>query len=267
MFELAQVTSAAEKERKLPLFVAAYETMYNRIKDGTYKPGDKLPSESELSVELAISRGTLRQAMLLLQEDGLIMNYKGKGSFVLETSRELSTGIEKIFNPLTTCSIQPIDRVVTEMHFQPATELHRKLFDLPQSSLVSRAEFSYFIKDKVVGFALVFMPYDLLVENGVAIDDNDEIHRFYNSFLSTERLSCESVLRLGFARKLTADKMHIKEKEPILIMEETFYMVNRPLMQQKIFFQPAYYELKILRSNDRYTSKQGTQGQLPADKL
>ena len=70
-----------EKNVKIPLYVTVYETICQWLKEGKYKPGDKLPGENILAEQFKVSRGTLRQAMLLLQEDGLIGNQKEISSF------------------------------------------------------------------------------------------------------------------------------------------------------------------------------------------
>ena len=51
-----------EKNVKIPLYVTAYETISQWLKEGKYKAGDKLPGENILAEQLAVSRGTLRQA-------------------------------------------------------------------------------------------------------------------------------------------------------------------------------------------------------------
>ncbi len=53
-----------------------------KILKGLLKPGDIMPPESVLIKEYGISRGTVRQAMSKLIQDGLIERYPGKGSFV-----------------------------------------------------------------------------------------------------------------------------------------------------------------------------------------
>lgn len=75
-----------EKNVKIPLYVTVYETISEWLKEGKYKPGDKLPGENILAEQLNVSRGTLRQAMLLLQEDGFIVNQQGRGNIVLSPS-------------------------------------------------------------------------------------------------------------------------------------------------------------------------------------
>ena len=76
-----------EKNVKIPLYVTVYETISEWLKEGKYKPGDKLPGENILAEQLNVSRGTLRQAMLLLQEDGFIVNQQGRGNIVLSAQR------------------------------------------------------------------------------------------------------------------------------------------------------------------------------------
>jgi len=54
------------------------------IFDGTYKAGDRLPSERELAVELGINRNTLREALKKLEHMGLVVTRQGDGTRVLD---------------------------------------------------------------------------------------------------------------------------------------------------------------------------------------
>ena len=98
-----------EKNVKIPLYVSVYETITQWLKDGKYKPGDKLPGENVLAEQFKVSRGTLRQAMLLLQEDGLISNHQGKGNIVLSNHDVKAGGLEKIGNPIIDFCLQLVD--------------------------------------------------------------------------------------------------------------------------------------------------------------
>ena len=88
-----------EKNVKIPLYVTVYETICQWLKDGKYKPGDKLPGENILAEQFQVSRGTLRQAMLLLQEDGLIGNHQGKGNIVLSNQDMQRDGRKRSATP------------------------------------------------------------------------------------------------------------------------------------------------------------------------
>lgn len=64
-----------------------YEQLIEQIKDaiarGDYRKGDMLPSESELMQKTGVSRITVREALKVLSEAGVIETRKGKGSFVV----------------------------------------------------------------------------------------------------------------------------------------------------------------------------------------
>lgn len=58
---------------------------------GQFKPGDKLPSESELVSALGVSRGTLREAMKILQAYGIVKIRQGNGTYFSEDTDDIST--------------------------------------------------------------------------------------------------------------------------------------------------------------------------------
>ncbi|MCK8679533.1 GntR family transcriptional regulator [Streptomyces lichenis] len=68
-------------EQRRPV-VVLYERIADAIHAGTYPPGSTLPSEPRLAAELGVSRPALREALLLLQEDGLVTVRRGVGRTV-----------------------------------------------------------------------------------------------------------------------------------------------------------------------------------------
>lgn len=65
-----------------PLYSQLRETLRGHILDGSYRPHDRLPSESELISAFGVSRVTVRQALNDLVKEGLIFKIAGKGSYV-----------------------------------------------------------------------------------------------------------------------------------------------------------------------------------------
>lgn len=75
--------------RKLgTLYEQTAESIREKILLGEFPTGSKLPSEAELLKQYSsISRGTLREAMRMLAQEGLIERRQGTGSFVLYQQR------------------------------------------------------------------------------------------------------------------------------------------------------------------------------------
>lgn len=53
-----------------------------RIEGGQYEPGQRIPTESELVEEFELARSTVRRAIGLLREAGLVETVPQRGSYV-----------------------------------------------------------------------------------------------------------------------------------------------------------------------------------------
>lgn len=66
-----------------------YEQLRNylleEIQSGRLKPGDRVPSESELSTQFGVSRITSKKALETLQTDGVVVRSRGRGTFVADS--------------------------------------------------------------------------------------------------------------------------------------------------------------------------------------
>ena len=68
----------------IPLYTQLVGIIKHHISSGTLVVGDLLPSEAELCRALDISRNTVRQAIGELEEEGLVVRKRGKGTFVAD---------------------------------------------------------------------------------------------------------------------------------------------------------------------------------------
>ncbi len=64
------------------LSIKATEAICRLITSQELKPGDRIPSERELSEQLQIGRNTLRAALAILEKEGIITRQLGKGTFL-----------------------------------------------------------------------------------------------------------------------------------------------------------------------------------------
>ncbi|MDP6421673.1 MAG: FadR/GntR family transcriptional regulator [SAR202 cluster bacterium] len=70
------------KKTRIPEEIVAQ--IYGLVRDGALKPGDKLPPERELAQQMGVSRASVREAMRLLDQKGLIVIRPGAGTFMTE---------------------------------------------------------------------------------------------------------------------------------------------------------------------------------------
>jgi ABC-type glycerol-3-phosphate transport system substrate-binding protein len=73
---------SAGKVRYKPLYLQVKDVLLERIEDNVYQDGQRIPTEVSLSKEFGTSVSTIRQAVTLLVNDGLLIKKQGKGTFV-----------------------------------------------------------------------------------------------------------------------------------------------------------------------------------------
>lgn len=71
---------------------AVAASLERRILEGSLKPGDRLPPERELAIELGVSRPSLREAIQKLASKGMVQSQQGGGTYVTDR-------LESTFDP------------------------------------------------------------------------------------------------------------------------------------------------------------------------
>ena len=67
---------------RLPLWTSIRDHLSAAIARGHYRPGDRLPTEAQLSERFGVNRHTVRRALAALAEDGTVHARRGAGVFV-----------------------------------------------------------------------------------------------------------------------------------------------------------------------------------------
>src|SRR5262245_39241690 len=78
---MKKLTSLYDRSR-VPLYVQVASVMRQRIETGHWVEGDKISTLEELEAEFGVARVTIRQAIELLRDEGLLDARQGRGTFV-----------------------------------------------------------------------------------------------------------------------------------------------------------------------------------------
>ena len=69
---------------RVPLYIQVASALRQRIENGQWQPGQKISTLEGLEREFEVARVTVRQAVELLQNEGLVHRQQGRGTFVAD---------------------------------------------------------------------------------------------------------------------------------------------------------------------------------------
>jgi GntR family transcriptional regulator len=113
-----------DSKNAVPLYKQLYQVILKAIEDGTFRPGDKIPSEEELQKQFGISRVTVRNGLQLLVDDEFLLKIHGKGTFVADgmfPKRGFSGGSGSFTDVCLRMNAKPTTHIVNRA-LQPAKQ-------------------------------------------------------------------------------------------------------------------------------------------------
>jgi GntR family transcriptional regulator len=116
-----------DKGRFEPAYAQLAKILRKQIAEGVYQPGHKIPSESSISKTYGVSPMTVRQAIGVLTEQGILERIQGSGTFVkplnLTESRFELDCLGEIFQDPETTKVRVLDLALTRADEETADKL------------------------------------------------------------------------------------------------------------------------------------------------
>jgi GntR family transcriptional regulator len=115
------------------------------------RPGDVLPTETAVAERLMVSRSTVREAMKLLEQEGLVETRRGTGRFATALSgirqERPMTRFESITNMMIELGYSPTTRVISVVQRTPLSS-EAEVFGISEDELVIETRRLRLIDDK-----------------------------------------------------------------------------------------------------------------------
>ena len=170
MERMKQSKSAGAALKKEPMHRVIYDALLAEIKQGQYRSGDRLPSETELCKRFQSSRITVAKAINSLQHEGLVVRRAGSGSYVQLSAPVTSHQFGLLIPELGSTEIfEPICQGIMQ---SPQAKSHSLIWGYTSHKTCSKEEAALalcrqFIEQKVAG--VFFAPLEF-------VDEKDSIN-------------------------------------------------------------------------------------------
>jgi DNA-binding LacI/PurR family transcriptional regulator len=121
-----------------------YEDLKNKIEEGVYGEGTKIPSDDELKNKFGVSMITVKKALSMLRDDGLLQRIPGVGTFVKERT-SFSETVEENSGPV----VKKIGLVMEHVSSSFGLDLLYKIDRMAEENgYKTIMRFSYYNRDK-----------------------------------------------------------------------------------------------------------------------
>ena len=146
------MTGPLRDARTLPVQLA--DRLRERIADGHWAPGHRLPSEQELASEYGVSRPTVRSAVARLVDSGVLRVRHGAGTFVTSHQGGIHAGLRELRSTSRLIAEQgyTCEVVYRSRELRPATEEEAARLEGEPGQPVIVIERCFLADDDVVAF-------------------------------------------------------------------------------------------------------------------
>jgi GntR family transcriptional regulator len=240
--------NSLQLDRK-PLYAQAYDRLLALIQQGELQPGDQLPAETHLADQMGISRATLREALRLLEEEGVIVRRQGVGTFVAP-NRHLESGLERLESVLALAHRQELETQIEDLSVERVTANHALASHLQTEPGVSltRVRRTVLVQSEPVAYLEDFIPTEWLPPEAIGSAFSGsvlDLLRQNHPDLIHEALADITAVTAG--RPLSG-RLGISPGVALLLLEETLFdATGAPVGFSRNYFVPDRFRFHVVR--------------------
>jgi GntR family transcriptional regulator len=231
-------------ERPVPIVEQVNRIIRDRIQDGIYPPGGRLPSETDLAVEFGISRATLRLAIAPLVSDGLLLRKQGDGTYVNKRGWEVTFKLDRFWSFVRLIQETGHEPEVRMLHmaYRLVTEEEGHLLEIPLKHQVLVIERLFLSESCPVIYSTNVVPAALFDEELSGSETIESIYDFLHSHTGQEIYYSTTDISAQIPDEEIADMLELPSCTSILRFRDVFY--NRH--EQPVALGVNFYNEKLL---------------------
>ncbi len=126
------------------LYMKIADAISDHIQKNDLKPGDKLPPERELAARFQTSRHSVREALRVLENQGVITSQMGSGTYVARIQKESSIYLDLVkVNYIEMLNVKTeLEKYVIRLVAERREEIEKKAFEQLEEYIIQMEESS-----------------------------------------------------------------------------------------------------------------------------
>ncbi len=202
----------------------------DRILQGEWAPGDGIPAESALAQSYGVALGTIRQALSLLVEDGVLQRRHGKGTFVTKGVDGASMMRFFRFRGVDDASSDAPQSRILSSRLRPATTTEANVFGIPKGAQILQLERLRSLNQEPCLLETIVLPLPLF---GKLVDSdtdawNDLLYPMYQERCGVVIQKTQDNLSFSQLNATQAKRLKLATRHPCVLVErQAFDMAGR----------------------------------------
>lgn len=207
-----------------------FDNIYNILKqeiyDGKYNETKLLPTEENLVKKFDSSRNTVRQAIKLLKDEGVVISVKGRGVIILEKSNldQIALNFKSFDGIKSLSSSHPlsIKTKVIELKEIKVSEELSPLISFPINEDAFYLERIRVINNEALAYDISYFKKDIVGGLNESIA-KESIYEYIKNSLNFKIMSKKAILKVESANKKDYNNLSLNESNCVGVIESNVY--------------------------------------------
>jgi GntR family transcriptional regulator len=243
-------TSPPGRQQRQLLSEEVRHQLSDEMTNGTYAPGEKLPSEPELAQRYGISRPTLREILSGLERDGLIRRVHGVGTFVkreqarVHSVLDLDIGVTEA----VTAANARLDVEVVKAARESASAWTASRLELEKGADIFVVERVISVDGSPATHGIDVIPYLIIESAGSPEYAGGSIYQYLEDSCGVHLLGGVAEISPVSASPSLAKMLDCPRNSPLLRLEQTERSANGgPVLLSQEHYAPGVFSLTVHR--------------------
>ena len=232
------------------LVVQLRDRIADLIRDEKLAPGDKLPTEAQLTARFHISRPALREALKLLEQDGIIYVEHGRGRFVsamsaVQVERPI-TVFESVTDMTRHYGYRTTNKVLSISEEQANPDVAEAL-KLPEGERVIRLERLRLQDEEPILYCIDYVPRAIVTARLYDIDWSGSLLAILDEYRQRPRMSSAKVTAVMLPEDVV-ERNDLAGFGPALLITETCYNgAGEPVIYAIDYHRGSHFTFSLVR--------------------
>lgn len=211
-------------EVMVPAYIRIHDVLKKKIDDGFWEIGQRLPSERDLADDYEVSRMTLRQAITLLVEEGILERRVGSGTYVASHRvQEKMRGTTSFTEIVHSQGKTPSSQLISYQR-KPANETEIQQLQLKATDTVVRMERVRFADNVPLVFEVASIPEKLIQ----SFNQEDITEHFFQTLMDNgyEIGKSQQTIYAKNASECVANYLKVPKNHAVLTLTQVSYFTD-----------------------------------------